>query len=84
MKVNGEEILGFYVCGEESGTLTTKPLKTLKECYDFIQEDKRICKEYTRGMMKDVYYIEIETKEHIYTGYTLKKYKNRYWLKVED
>lgn len=79
MTINKEEIIGFYIYGIEGGyDINDKPIKTLKELYEFLQYTKRFDKE--QGF-KDTYYVKVETKTSFYDGYVLRKYKNKYMLK---
>lgn len=80
MTIDGEKIIEFSIVGEEGGIFEfSKPLTTLQEVY----EKLKIIKETDRKEgYKDNYTITVYTeKNHFYTDFVLRKYKNKLSLK---
>lgn len=72
--INGEAITGFSIYGEETGDVG-KTYTSLKDIYNALQELKRQDKEMMGYY--DNYTINVKTNTSNYTGYKLKKYKNK-------
>ena len=77
MKINGEEVLEFTVRGENQGDLGVS-FKTLPEVYDFIKQLKKDDRRF--HYTDEIYSVEVVTPTSVYGDYTIKKYKNKYWL----
>lgn len=75
--INGERIISFDVVGENQGHLNT--FKTLKECYEYIKQLKKDDRRFHYS--DETYYIDCNTEKSVYCGYTLRKYKNKFYLK---
>ena len=80
MTINGEKIVEFVIVGEEGGLFEFfKPLTTLQEVYEHLKHIKETDR---KNGFKDSYTITVYTeKNHFYTDYVLRKYKNKLYLK---
>lgn len=76
-KVNGEEIIEVGVYGIEQD-YTLKCFRSYADAYEFIQE----CKKFDRKEgFKDIYMLELYTKENVYGLYQLMKTKKGWKLR---